>query len=178
LRNIYEKNYFLWYDFIHFSIHSWTSTYSLLECFRGRLFSLKPYSLIYTDHIIIDVLDCIDIEQKIHLYKNIVQLCYHATMLCFKVLILFVSVTIIILFSKVALVLNESITVAFYPSTYQTCRELTYEPRNCAHSCQTFKLFLTASPAHKIITTLTWALEFPSGRHFQHFHRHAHFLFY
>jgi len=34
-------------------------------------------------------------------------------------------------------------------------RILTYEPRNCAHSCQTFKLFLTVSPAHKIITTLT-----------------------
>lgn len=56
-------------------------------------------------------------------------------------------------------------------------RILTYEPRNCAHSCQAFKLSLTVSLAHRIITISTWALESPSGGHFQHFHRHAQFCF-
>lgn len=118
-------------------------------------------------------------DQKILSHKKILQLCYHVVCRFFKALILFVivSATIIILSSKVALVLNVNLVANVSQHLSDVQRILTYEPRNCAHSRQAFKLFLTVSPAHRIITTSTWALEFPIGGHFQHFHRHAHFFF-
>jgi len=65
----------------------------------------------------------------------------------------------------------------FIPAPIRQYREYWHTNQRIVHSCQAFKFFLTVSPSHKTLTKSTWALEFSSGGHFQHFHQHAHFCF-